>query len=90
MMLSHTLIWSKSLTSWKVLVTPRPGASYAFRTRRPTPSINTTPSSSGSMPLSRSIRVDFPEPFGPTMQVIHSRKMDIGEPVHGPNRAEVL
>ena len=37
----------------------------------------TIPPSRGSIPLSKSIRVDFPDPFGPTMQVIHSRKMDI-------------
>ena len=43
----------------------------------PTVSITTMPSSIGSIPLSRLIKVDFPEPFGPTTQVIHSLKMDI-------------
>ena len=43
----------------------------------PTVSMITMPSSMGSIPLSRLIKVDLPEPFGPTMQVIHSLKMDI-------------
>ena len=75
MMLSHTLIWSNSLTSWKVLVRPWAGVSYGFTTLSPTPSMITMPPSRGRVPLSRFIRVDFPEPLGPTMLVIPFRLM---------------
>ena len=75
MMLSQTLIWSNSRTSWKVRVMPWPGVSWACTTRRPTPSMMTMPPSRGNVPLSRLTRVDFPEPLGPTMLVMPPRGM---------------
>ena len=77
MMLSQTLIWSKSRTSWNVRVTPWRGVSCAFTTRRPRPSMITRPPSSGSTPLSRFTSVDFPEPFGPTMLVMPVRGIEM-------------
>ena len=75
MILSQTLTWSKSLTCWKVRVMPWSGVSWALTTRKPTPSMTTIPPSRGSIPLRRLMRVDLPEPLGPTTLVIPRRLM---------------
>ena len=76
MTLSHTVIWSNSRTSWNVRVMPWAGFSWAFTSLRTAPSIITIPPSRGSVPVNRFIRVDFPDPFGPTMLVIPFLGMD--------------
>ena len=90
MMLSHTVIWSKSRTSWKVRVIPWSGVSCAFRTRMPTVSMTTMPSSIGQHPaqqvdqgrLARSVWTDD---AGDPLPEDGYRKL-----VHGVHRAKAL
>ena len=52
----------------------------------------TIPPSSGSVPLSRFTRVDFPEPLGPTMLVIPVRGMEMeswSTALTAPKRLEI-
>ena len=77
MMLSHTLIWLNTRTSWNVRVMPSSGVSCGWTTCSPSPSTMTMPLSIGSIPLRMLISVDFPDPFGPMTHVICPRGMEI-------------